>query len=278
MKFDAAGAAKQYYMKKIMILTAAATLAACSSNQPKALVLYYSQTGATKAVAETIAGSLGADIESIELSQPYDGDFQQTIERCLTEKKDGVLPAVNPLSSDLSKYDVIFLGFPVWFGVAAPPVLSLAESMSFEGKKVVTFCTFGSGGLETGTENLRGRLKGAEVVEGYGVRNARIAKAPAEIETFLVNAGFKEGEVSVLPEFSEVRDVTDADTVVFNAACGSYQMPLGEPLSVAERPVPGGVEYAFTAVTTDKDGQPAKNRIYVLALDGEAPEFTKVLR
>lgn len=265
-------------MKKIMFLAAAAALSACTANQPKVLVLYYSQTGATKTVAEKLADVLGADIECFDVEDAYDGDFQQTIARCMEERENNTLSPLKPLKSDISGYDVIFLGYPVWFGVAARPVLSLAAAEAFAGKKVVTFCTFGSGGLESSTANLRELLPEADVVEGYGVRNARIAKSGAEIEKFLVNAGFIEGEAETLPEFSASRDLTEEDSAIFEAACGSYEMPLGEPVSVAERPVPGGKEYDFTAAGQDMAGQQTKSTIYVLAIDGEAPEFTRVIR
>lgn len=261
-----------------MILATAAALTSCTSGQPKVLVLYYSQYGATKAVAEEIATNIGADIEGFDVEEPYDGDFQQTIQRCLVEREGNVLSPVKPIEADISKYDVIFLGYPVWFGVAARPVLSLVRNEKFAGKKVVTFCTFGSGGLESSTADLKELLPEAEVIEGYGVRNARLAKAPAEIAKFLVAAGFKEGEAETLGEFSEKRDITEEDAAIFDAACGSYEMPLGEPVSVAERPVPGGKEYDFTASGKDMAGQGTKSTIYILALEGEAPEFTKVVR
>ena len=257
---------------------AMAAITACTSSQQKVLVLYYSQTGATKAVAETIASSLGADIEGFDVAEPYDGDFQQTIQRCMVERNGNVLSPVQPLKSDISGYDVIFLGYPVWFGVAARPVLSLIDSLKFEGKTIVPFCTFCSGGLESSTEDLKTLLPDAEFIEGYGVRNARISKAAAEVEKYLVSAGFKEGEAEVLPEFSEERPVTEEDAAVFDAACGSYEMPLGSPVSVSQRPVQGGTEYRFAAESLDMSGHPVRSTILILALDGETPEFTKVIR
>ena len=265
-------------MKKLMVLATAALLSACTANPAKVLVLYYSQTGATKTVAERIASELGADIEAFDVENPYDGDFQQTIQRCMEEQQSNALSPLKALESNISDYDVIFLGYPVWFGVAARPVFSLVNEVKFEGKKIVPFCTFGSGGLETSTANLKELLPDAEFIEGYGVRNARIAKAPAEIEKFLVKAGFMDGEVEELPEFSECRDVAEADQAVFNAACGSYEMPLGEPVAVSERAVPGGKEYLFTTAALDMAGQPVQTTIYVLAPDGGTPEFTKVVR
>ena len=112
----------------LIIATAMVTAVSCGSKKenpkeeaPKMLVLYYSQTGNTKAVAEEIATKLGADIEEITMVNPYDPDFQATIERCMQEREQGIIPDIQPVKADIADYDVIFLGFPVWFGTYAPP-------------------------------------------------------------------------------------------------------------------------------------------------------------
>ncbi len=74
----------------------------------KTLVLYYSQTGATKTVAEQLQKQLGCDIDSILPVNPYDGDYPQTIARWQLEKKDSVKIAIKPLSVNLDEYDTIF--------------------------------------------------------------------------------------------------------------------------------------------------------------------------
>ena len=104
-----------------------AVLTAGCGKSPKCLVLYYSQTGATKVVAEKIAETLGADIEAFDVDKPYDGNFQETIDRCLVERGENFVPAIVPIKADLKKYDVVFLGYPVWFGTYAPPVAALLK-------------------------------------------------------------------------------------------------------------------------------------------------------
>ena len=71
-------------MKKIITaIVVAVALSACTSQQPKMLVLYYSQEGTTQKVAEEIAAQTGADIERIDVTEPYSGNFEETIQRCL---------------------------------------------------------------------------------------------------------------------------------------------------------------------------------------------------
>ena len=240
----------------------------------KCLVLYYPQTGATKSVAEELGKKLGADVIRMEVEKPYDGDFGQTIARCQEEMKAGVKPVVKPLGVDLKAYDVVFLGYPIWFGTYAPPVASLIAANDFAGKTLVPFCTFGSGGLDESTEALKKALPKAKVANGYGVRTARVAAAPAEIDYFLKSNGYVAGKVEPLADFSEQKTVTDAEQNIFTEACSSYQFPLGTPKTAGHRAVKGGTEYKYIVDA----GRGATSVIYVIALDGAKPDFTKVVR
>lgn len=191
-------------------VAATMTLASCGSEEVKPLILYYSQTGATEAVAQELQTATGADIESIELVNPYSGTYDETIARVSQEMEDGVLPELNPLKSDLSKYDVIFLAYPIWFGTYAAPIASLVKDYDFVGKKVVTVCTFGSGGVKPAVQDLKKALPKAVIAENnFGIRNARIGAAAKELNRFLVENAYIDGEVEVLPEYSELAPVTE---------------------------------------------------------------------
>ncbi len=262
-------------MKKLALAIVASALSlsmltSCSEKAPKILVLYYSQTGVTETVANEISGQLGADIERFDVTEPYDGAYQQTIRRAGGENSNGTVPELVPLTSDLKKYDVIFLGYPIWFGTAANPVRSLLNAVDFKGKKIVPFCTFGSGGLVQSVSDLRHALKDSEVLDGYGVRASRIEAAPEEISTFLINNGFKEGEPIVLPEYSEQKVVGEDEKQIFSEACSDYAMPLGMPLTCGSRTVEGGTDYKFRTNSN--------TTIYIIVRDGKKPEFTRVDR
>ncbi len=277
-------------MKKLNLLLMLALLiiigVACKSSKTesenpaegKTLVLYYSQTGATKAVAEEIQQLLGCDIDSIIAVKPYDGDFDQTIARFMQESKDSVKAELKPLNVNLDDYDTIFLGFPIWFGTYALPMASFISDNSLNGKTIVTFATFGSGGIEKATLDAAVALPAADVKEGYGVRNARVAKAPAEIKRFLIENNYIDGEIEALPEFSEPTDVSEETAEIFHAACDNYQFPLGNPVSVSSRHTPEGIEYEFGVKSTSQDGSESNSIIYVIAPENESPEFTRVVR
>ena len=251
-----------------------------TSQTSKSLVLYYSQTGTTKTVAEELQKDLGADIEQIEVELPYDGTYEETIGRCQKEMETGELPALKPLKADISRYDTIYLGYPVWFGTCASPVTALVGQQKFEGKTVIPFCTFGSGGLNATVADLRKALPEADVKDGYGVRTVRISRMPKELDYFLKKNGYVEGEVAPLPDFSDQVPVTDDGRTLFQAACGDYKFPLGTPVTVGQRSVEEGTEYKFTVESKDRNGNDATATVYVMDYkeEGGKPEFTSVER
>ena len=227
--------------------------------------------------------SAGADIEAIECVNPYDPDFHATIERCKEEQAQGVLPEITPVQADLSKYDVIFIGFPVWFGTYAPPIATWLNSVDLSGKKVALFCTFGSGGLESSLGAFTGCQPNAEVLGCYGVRAARLDAVPAEVDQFLKANGFIEGEFVKLDEFPEQHEASADEAAIFDAAVDGYPMLNAKAKSVAQRSLPGGTEYFFTAVDLPREDKPdmppaGELLVYVTVLDGQEPVFTRVVR
>lgn len=266
-------------MKKLMLsILAGIGMMSCSGSQPKTLILYYSQEGSTETVAKEIAKQTGWDFERFDVTPAYDGDFNATVQRTNKEAQSGAIPSLVPLKSKLSDYDRIFLGFPIWGGKYATPVQSLLNEVNLNGKTIVTFCTFGSGGLNTGTDALAKVLPSSKVIAGYGCRAARMAAVPAEVERFLVSGGYVEGVAQELPDFSELQPVSEADVEIFNQACSSYQFPLGTPKEVASRTIGNATEYKYTVASSGFGGGGSSSTIYVIAEQGKAPEFTQVVR
>ncbi len=245
----------------------------------KMLVLYYSEGGTTKTVAEELQKQTGADIEAIEAVEPYTGIFQETIQRGQREMQSGQMPAIKPLKSVVKNYDIVFLGYPIWFGTYANPIATLVKEQSFEGKKLVPFCTFGSGGLNTSSEALKKAQPKADIQKGYGVRTARVKAAAKELDRFLKENGYKAGTVEQLPEYSAQQPVGDAEKALFDAACSNYQFPLGTPQTFGKRSTPDGTDYKFTVKSRGMNGEEATSTIYVIApANGDKPEFTEVVR
>ena len=264
----------------------AAMFLAVSCGQKKAqkvLVLYYSQTNNTKLVAEEIANRLDADIEAIVAVNPYDGDFQQTIERCMQERKEGVLPEIKPLKSKIEKYEIIFIGYPIWFGTYAPPVAKLLQQVDLSGKRVIPFATFGSGGIESSMKDLIKAQPNAIAEYSYGVRAARLDAMPVEIDQFLKEIKLIPGDYVQLGEFTDVEEVTPDEEYIFIKATDNYPMLNAKARLAAKRAIPGGTEYLFIAEDQPrefKDDMPpaGQMKVYVNVIGDNKPEFTRVVR
>ena len=271
-----------------MMVFAAVIVAAVSCNAKKetpkkVLVLYYSQTSNTKTVAQEMATKLGADMEEIVPVKPYDGDFQATIARCSQEREQGIVPEIQPVKADIAKYDIIFIGYPIWFGTYAPPVAAFLNKADLSGKKIVPFCTFGSGGLDSSVKELAAKQPKAEILPGYGVRAARMAAVPKEVDQFLKAGGFIKGEYTKLEAFPEQHPVSNEESAIFDQAVGDYPMIHAKAKTVASRNIPGGTEYLFFAADQPRPGAPqmpsaGEMKVYVTVLKGEAPVFTQVVR
>lgn len=124
----------------------------------KTLVVYYSASGNTERVAKDIAGAVGADLFEIEPEQPYTEDdlnWTNSDSRVSREHDDESLRNV-PLKttevSDWSSYDTVFIGYPIWWGIAAWPVNNFVKENDFSDKTVIPFATSASSGMgESGT-------------------------------------------------------------------------------------------------------------------------------
>ena len=124
------------------------------------LVVYYSATGNTEAVAGYIAEATGGDLFELEPAEPYsDADLNWTDEnsRVTQEHEDESLWDVE-LATDTvdnwDSYDTVFIGYPIWWGIAAWPVDGFVEANDFTGKTVIPFCTSSSSGLGQSGELL----------------------------------------------------------------------------------------------------------------------------
>lgn len=281
-------------MKLLMIAALAMIVAtSCSQNSmrakrekaPKMLVLYYSLTSNTKTVAQEIATRLHADIEEITLVEPYDTAFQATIDRCKADREKGVTPEINPLKSKVADYDVVFIGYPIWFGTYAPPIATLLDKIDLSGKTVVPFCTFGSGGLESSAKDLAAKQPKATIRQGYGVRAARLDAVPREVEDFLARNFFADGKFDMPEPFPEQHPVSAEEAAIFDAAVDGYPMLNAKATAVASRSILDGdvTEYQFTAMDKPREDKPdmppaSEIQVYVLVEKDKAPVFTRVVR
>ncbi|MEE0509873.1 MAG: flavodoxin [Peptococcaceae bacterium] len=151
----------------------------------KKLVAYFSATGTTAHVANTLAESIGADVYEIEPAEPYtsaDLDWTNKKSRSSIEMNDkSQRPAIKKNTLDVASYDTIFIGFPIWWYVAPTIINTFLEAHDWSGKTIIPFATSGSSGMGQTNAELAPSCKGATLKEGK--RFAANASA-AELETW----------------------------------------------------------------------------------------------
>ena len=156
-------------------------------DQPKALVAYFSATGTTKGVAERLAAAIAADLCEIVPETPYtmaDLDWRDKTSRSSLEMSDRASrpPIANP-APDLSPYNVVFIGFPIWWGREPSIIDTFVESnaVALTGKTLVPFATSGSSGMGDSSANLQTLVPAARVSEG---RRFRASASSDELATW----------------------------------------------------------------------------------------------
>ena len=136
----------------------------------KTLVAYFSATGTTAAAAKKLAEAAGADLYEIKPAVPYtkeDLNWMNKKSRSSVEMNDkSSRPELADKSADISSYDLILVGFPIWWYVAPTIINTFLESYDFAGKKIVLFATSGGSGFGKAVESLKGSCPGAEIAEG----------------------------------------------------------------------------------------------------------------
>ena len=137
----------------------------------KILVAYFSATNNTEGVAQKLADGLGADLYEITPEQPYtdeDLDYGNSESRSSVEMNDpSARPAISGSIENMEQYDVVFIGYPIWWGEAPRIMSTFIESYDFSGKTLTAFCTSASSGFGNSDSSLRSAANGATWLDGH---------------------------------------------------------------------------------------------------------------
>ena len=136
----------------------------------KALVTYFSASGVTAKLAKRLADGIGADLHEIKPETPYtsaDLDWRNKSSRSSVEMDDrSSRPPIADMVQDMSQYDVVFVGFPVWWYREPSIIDTFMEAYDFSGKTVIPFATSGSSQIGKSGANMQKLAPGAKVLEG----------------------------------------------------------------------------------------------------------------
>lgn len=168
----------------------------------KSLIAYYSRKGEnyvagsivdlavgnTAVVAAMIQAATGGDLFEIDTVTPYPAGYHETTDVAQTELRERVRPALRDLPESIDGYDVIYLGFPNWWGTAPMAVFTFLEAFDFSGKTILPFCTHEGSGMSRSERDIAAACPGATVASGLAVRGSRVHGAEGEVRRWLQSA------------------------------------------------------------------------------------------
>ena len=216
----------------------------------KSVVVYFSQNGATKKLAEIFLKAKNTDAVELKLVTAYPSTYDSTIAAVKVQRGAKQWPALENAKVELDKYDTVYLGYPIMFGSFAPPIYTFLDSNDLSGKVVVPFCTYGSGGRKASAEELKTLEPNANVTLAYGISNKRITAengaevAAKEVEGFFADLETGKTDEMLMGGFSEQRPLAAEDSAVFAEATKDYAYLGLKPLSVSTQIV-AGTNYLF---------------------------------
>ena len=164
----------------------------------KAIIVYFSRSGNnyvngsiknlakgnTEIAAEFIRELTGADMFKLEPVKAYAADYNECIKEAQQEQRAGARPAVKGLP-DISGYDVVYLGYPNWWGTCPMCVFTFLESQDWTGKTVKPFCTHEGSGMGHSESDLKKACAGADVKKGLAIHGADVSQSKPAIQNWI---------------------------------------------------------------------------------------------
>ena len=156
----------------------------------KVLVAYFSATGHTKTIAEYLQTALDADIYEIVPQEPYTADdLDYNTDGCRANQEqhdDSARPAISGSVENMDGYDVVFVGYPIWWGQAPKIVYTFLEGYDFSGKTIVPFCTSGGSGIDGSLGGLQALSPDADWLTG---QRFSASASEADVQSWVDNLG-----------------------------------------------------------------------------------------
>lgn len=178
-------------MKQLLsILLLALFITSCSQRPPKkTLVVYFSHTNNTATIARYIQSLTNADTFRLEPIEAYPRVYEQHELIAKKERDDQVRPTLKADVENINEYDVIFIGFPIWWEDAPMIIATFLESHDFTGKTIISFCTHGGGGPGQAFNKVKQYTPQAKHPEGFATKGNSVASDKPNVKLWLKRIG-----------------------------------------------------------------------------------------
>jgi flavodoxin len=165
----------------------------------KSLIAYYSRTGSnyvngkimnlivgnTAVIAQKIEGLTGGKLFEIKTIKKYSEDYTETTEVSKVELEDNARPELSEMVYNMGSYNIIYLGYPNWWGTMPMAVFTFLESYNFSGKTIVPFCTHEGSGILKSEKDIKRLCAESNVLQGIAIRGSTVLRADEEVKNWL---------------------------------------------------------------------------------------------
>jgi flavodoxin len=151
----------------------------------KILVAYFSHSGNTRIIANQIWESVGGDIFEIVAIDPYPSDYDAVVEEARKELREEYRPKLKTKVENMESFNVVFVGYPIWWGTIPMPVATFSSEYDFSGKTIVPFCTHEGSHLGRSIASFKELYPQSTILDGLAVRGRDVKNAQNEVSKWL---------------------------------------------------------------------------------------------
>ena len=158
----------------------------------KSLVVYFSWSGNTENVAKSIQSQTDSDIFEIVPATPYSDDYDTVVDLAQEEQRNNARPAISGNIENIEQYDVIYVGFPNWWGDMPMILYTFFDTYDLSGKTVALFCTSGGSGLSNTVNEVKSLEPNATITEGLHIGSGSSSNPDNAVREWLDDIGLAE--------------------------------------------------------------------------------------
>lgn len=156
-----------------------------NTSKKKILIAYFSHTGNTRELAQQIQNQVDGDLIELKTVKPYSDDYDATADRAKQEHDDKARPKLATNVTNMEDYDVVFLGYPLWYDTMPMALFTFLEQYDFSGKTIIPFATHGGGGFGESTSDIRKAVSKAKIEEGIAINGSEVQSAQDDVYDWL---------------------------------------------------------------------------------------------
>ena len=162
---------------------------AAETGRNNPVIIFFSWSGNTKAIASEIHRKVGGDLVELELVKPYSRNYNTCLDEAKRDQEQNVRPELKTKIPVMDKYNVVYLGYPNWWATIPMPIATLLENYDFSGKTIAPFCSHGGGRLGQSVTDIAKLAPKAKITEALSIHYGGGSSLSRDIDNWLRQVG-----------------------------------------------------------------------------------------